>query len=126
MVIIDGITYNVRVRFDTLRRSFSVKEGRNSGTSISGKAIRDIAGTAFEYSMSVEPLPGNAADYDALYEVISDTSVYHTVTVPYAQTTQNVKVYVTNASDSLNGRIANVNRWHGLSISFKPYEVYTV
>lgn len=126
MVIIDGTTYNVRVRFDTLKRSFSVVEGRNSGTSISGKAIRDITGTAFEYAMSVEPLPGNAADYDALYEVISDTSVYHTVTVPYAQTTQTFKAYVSGASDSLNGKIAGRYRWHGMTITFKPYEVQAV
>ena len=122
MVIIDGITYDVRVRFDTLARSFSVVEGRNSGTSINGKAIRDIVGTSYSYSMSVEPNPMNAADYDALVAVISDTSDYHEITVPYGQGTQTFRVYTTGAGDRLNGRIAGRNRWHGMTISFKPFE----
>ena len=126
MVIIDGITYDVRVRFDTLARSFSVVEGRNSGTSINGKAIRDIVGTSYSYSMNVEPNPMNAADYDALYEIISDTSAFHTVTVPYAQGEQTFKAYVQSGTDSLNGRIAGRNRWHGMTIKFRAYEVQTV
>lgn len=126
MVIIDGITYNVRVRFDTLKRAFTVVEGKNSGTAISGKAIRDITGTSFRYTMRVEPMRGSEADYDALYELISDTSAYHTVTVPYAQGEQTFKAYVQSGTDSLNGRIAGQNRWHGMSITFKPYEVLTI
>lgn len=122
MVIIDGNTYDVRVRFDTLTRSFSVVEGRNTGTSINGKAIRDIIGTAYTYSMNVEPNPRNAADYDALVSVISDTSVYHEITVPYGQGTQTFRVYTTGANDRLNGRIAGRNRWHGMTVTFKPYE----
>ena len=126
MVIIDGITYDVRVRFDTLSRSFSVVEGRNSGTALSGRAIRDIVGTGFEYSMSVEPSPLTPGDYDALYEIISDTSAYHTVTVPYAQGEQTFKAYVQSGTDSLNGRIAGRYRWHGMTIKFRAYEVQTV
>lgn len=126
MVIIDGITYDVRVRFDTLARSFSVVEGRNSGTALSGRAIRDIVGTGFEYSMNVEPNPMNAADYDALYEIISDTSSFHTVTVPYAQGEQTFKAYVQSGTDSLNGRIAGRNRWHGMTIKFRAYEVQMI
>ena len=54
-VVMDGITYQVRVRVDSLDRSFRIPDGGNAGDLLSGRYSRDIVGTYYDYTMEVEP-----------------------------------------------------------------------
>ena len=70
-IIMDGITYDVRVVYGSLARSFALIEGTNAGTSLTNASIRDLVGTAYTYSLQVEPNPANVAAYDAFFAAIS-------------------------------------------------------
>ena len=54
-VIMDGVSYRLNVRYETLGRSFRLEEGQNAGTMLSGDYTRDLMGTYYDYSMEVEP-----------------------------------------------------------------------
>lgn len=121
-VILDGYTYNVRVTVDTLERSFEIVEGKNNGVSISGRKIRDILGTGYSYSMHVEPDPNDLSSYDAFYQQISAPLPYHSVTLPYGQSTITFNCIVTSGSDMYDGAFKTGTRWKGLTVNFEYYE----
>ena len=81
-ITVDNTTYRVLVEYDTLKRSFELMEGDNSGTAISGRTIRDILGTNYTYSMTVRADPNYPSDYDAFYWKISEPVDYHQISIP--------------------------------------------
>ncbi len=115
---IDGETYDVRIVYETLSRSFEIIEGSNAGTSLSYRSIRDIQGTGYTYSMQVEPNPANPAAYDAFYEKISEPVEYHTVEMPYGQSTITFQAKIDSGHDTYRGKIGGYNYWKGLTITF--------
>lgn len=119
MVILDGVTYRVRVRMPTLTRSFRIEEGERSGVVKSGDYFRDITGTYYDYAMEVEPDPAHPEEYDAFYEAISAPTESHTITVPYGQDTMTYEAMVSSGTDSQKDKVGGVTRWTGLSVSFK-------
>ena len=58
-ITIDGRDYNIRIKYETLRRAFQITEGPNSGTAIDGTMIRDIIGTKYDYQIDIEPDPAD-------------------------------------------------------------------
>lgn len=46
-VIMDGVSYRLNVRYETLGRSFRLEEGQNAGTMLSGDYTRDLMGTYY-------------------------------------------------------------------------------
>jgi len=125
-ITIDNIAFHVYIDYGTLKRSFEVKEGSNSGESISGKAIRDILGTGYSYSMTFRPDPAHLTDYDSLYILLSEPVDYHEVTFPYGQSTLTFKAKVKSASDELEYNMSGSNYWKGLSVTFEYYELARV
>lgn len=119
MVILDGVTYRVRVKMPTLTRSFRIEEGERSGTVKSGDYFRDITGTYYDYAMEVEPDPAHPEEYDAFYEAISAPEESHTITVPYGQGTMTYEAMVSSGTDNQKDKVGGVTRWTGLSVSFK-------
>lgn len=122
MLKIDGTEYNVRVVYGSLARAFEIVEGANAGASLTGARIRDIVGTAFSYSLQVEPVPNAAADYDALYEKLAEPVDTHTVELPYGQTTLKFDAIIEAAADTFSGTVAGVKKWNGLTLNFNPEE----
>lgn len=122
-ITMDGIVYHIYVDYGTLKRTFEVKEGSNSGESISGKSIRDILGTGYTYSMTFRPNPKHISDYDNFYMNISQPCDYHEVTFPFGQTTLSFKAKVKSASDTYDGNLAGTECWKGLSVTFEYFEL---
>lgn len=123
-IVMDGVTYNLRVRFDTINRSFRLDEGENAGIMLSGLYNRDLYGTYYDYTMEVERDPNDTATYDAFYEAISAPVESHTVTLPYGQGTITFDAMVTSGSDVYKGKVAGKQQWSGLVVRFsakKPY-----
>ena len=119
-IVMDGVTYNLRVKFDTLGRSFRIPDGDNAGDMLSGLYERDIKGTYYDYTMEVdpEPGPGGAADYDAFFEAISAPVDSHSITVPYGQGTITFDAMVTAGEDRFRGWVGQQQRWKGLQVQF--------
>lgn len=121
-ITIDGIEYAVRIKYETLERDFAIMEGNNSGVSITGRTIPDVYGTKYAYSVQVEPNPSNPSAYDAFYEKISEPVDYHTVVLPYGQSTMTFQARILSGKDVFTGMMGGYNRWKGLSVTFSPIE----
>ena len=70
-IIMDDVTYHLRARYETISRSFRIKDGENAGDMLSGLYRRDMVGTYYDYEIQVEPDPQYPLDYDNFYQAIS-------------------------------------------------------
>lgn len=114
---LDGKAYpNLHVV--SLKRSFSVLDGDNAGRVMTGAMTRDIIGTYYNYSMGIDPVSSDLAEYDEFYEAISAPVDSHVLTVPYAQTTLTFDAYVANGEDELVSKHGSRNNWQNLAINF--------
>lgn len=114
LIKIDGKDYDVIN--SELTRSFQVLDGENAGRTLDGEMHRDVIGTYYNYTWKLEPK--NIEDYSELYDVLSSPDDYHTITIPYNQSTKTFKAYVTNGQDQLRRQEDGVNYWTGLSVNF--------
>lgn len=114
---LDGKAYpNLHVV--SLKRSFSVLDGDNAGRVMTGAMKRDIIGTYYNYSMEIDPVSSDLAEYDEFYEAISSPVDSHVLTVPYAQTTLTFDAYVANGEDELVSKYNGRNEWQNLAVNF--------
>lgn len=119
-ITMDGKTYRVRIVHDTLARSFELRSGSNAGYMVSGRHERDLLGTGYTYTLEVEPDPAYPEDYDEFFYALSAPVDCHSVTLPFGQSTLTFDAEILSGSDTLWGRIAGKNRWHGLSVTYQP------
>lgn len=119
---VDGVEYHVNLKYATLVRSFTILEGRNKGDALTGRTIRDIIGTRYDYELAIEQDEDYSADYDAFYEVISSPVETHVVTFPYGQTTVTYECMIEDGSDTYMGTYGGVELWNGLVIRFIAIE----
>ena len=84
--------------------------------------IRDIIGTYYNYSISVDTRQTSLADYDELYETITAPVDFHVLKVPYGQRYMEFEAYITSADDTLEIMSEDGNRWKGLTINFIAME----
>ena len=113
----DGIAYNVHVT--KLTRKFSVMDTEKSGRTQNGEMYRDIIGTFYNYTMTIQERAGDAAALEAFWEAISDpTKTSHVCAFPYGQTTLTQKMYVTSGEQDLNLMQKNRNHWGEISVNF--------
>lgn len=117
-ILMDGTTYRLNVRYETLGRSFRLSEGQNAGEMLSGDYTRDLVGTYYDYAMQVEPDPRFPADYDAFFEAISAPVSSHSLTLPYGQSTITFDAMVSGGEDGYRGESAGRKRWGGLQVQF--------
>lgn len=114
---VDGVAYpNLHVA--SLKRSFSVLDGPNAGRVMSYDMVRDVGGTFYNYTLTIEPDLSAPAEYDAFYEAVSAPVDYHMIEVPYAQGTMAFKAYVAKGEDELLGIYRRGNAWDNLSVNF--------
>lgn len=119
-VTVDNREYRVRVVYGSLRRSFAVVGGPNSGQAITARSIRDIIGTGYSYTLDIEPDPRFPQDYDDFFEDISAPVESHFVIMPYGQDVLEFAAAVESGADTLGPTLGGVTRWTGLSVTFKP------
>lgn len=118
IISIDGRSFSLSVPEKGLKRSFEIVDTDKAGRLINGDMQRDIIGTYYNYSIEFRTDNITRTEYDEFYEVISEPVDYHTITVPYGQTTLTFKAYITNGEDILNKIDSNGNRWSGISVNF--------
>ena len=116
---IDGVTYKGICVLAPIRRNFSVTDGKNAGRSeFSGLMFRDIIGTFYNYSITVDASASDPTIYDAFYEKISAPDEKHEVVFPYGQETLTFDAYVTGGSDECTEIREDRKIWGNLSINF--------
>ena len=117
-IVMDGVTYRLQVRYETLGRSFHLDDGENADYMLSGLYQRDLLGTYYDYTMEVEPDPRYPEDYDSFFAAISAPVPSHTLTLPYGQSTMTFQAMVTEGGDLYRGQVAGRRRWGGLQVQF--------
>ena len=117
---VDGVTYKVFVLFPSLVNDFEIREGDNAGYAQSGREIRDIIGTAYSYTMEVEPNPLFPEDYDKLFDVLSAPVESHRVSLPYGQGELEFDAAISSGQRSYHGRTGGYKRWKGMEVAFRP------
>ncbi len=123
-IMVDGVHYSVNVDYATLVRQFEIIEGDNGGRMISGRKTRDLIGTGYSYTMTLQPDQRYIDDYDALYQVLSAPVESHMITVPYGQGSISFEAMIESGSDTYMGSVGGKQIWKGLNISFKCIEPY--
>lgn len=121
-ILMDGVSYNVRITFPSLSRSFNIPQGSNKGKNLAYEDIDDIFGTEYGYSFTVEADPADVDAYDSFYEAVSAPVGFHTVTMPYGQSTITFQAKVTSGSDTFRGTFASKKRWGPLTVRFVPFK----
>lgn len=115
----DGRDYRVRVRFETLEESARLDEGPNAGDMLSGRHERDLVGTFYGHTLSVEPDPLVQKDYDDFFDAITAPVPSHIITMPHGQGSVTYEAMVSEARHISKGSVGGVRRWSGLSVSFE-------
>lgn len=119
-ITVDNVQYDVLV--SGLSRSFQVLDGDNAGRTLSGRMVRDVIGTYYNYEMQIRPIVGKYSDYDDLYQALSAPVDSHSVVLPYGQSTLSFEAYVTSGQDSLIRKKTSETYWNGLSVQFIAME----
>ena len=117
VVTIDGTPVDVGVEY--IKRRARIPDGPNAGEAKRGDWIRDVYGTFYDYILAFDTSAGlTRADYDALYSVITAPVEFHTLVVPYGQSTLSFYAGITGAEDNVilmdDGTV-----WGNLSITFR-------
>lgn len=102
-ITVDNITYRVLVEYDSLKRSFELMEGDNTGVAVSGRSIRDILGTNYKHSMTVRADPSYPSDYDLFYWMISEPVDYHSVSIPCGNYQYDTTIWAVGALNASTG-----------------------
>lgn len=114
--LLDGVAYNVIVT--KLTRKFSVQDTAKTGRVQSGDMYRDIIGTFYNYSMTVEQMGTDAAALDAFWEAIAKPVDSHVCVFPYGQTTLTQRMYITSGEQDLVRIAPERTDWGVLNVSF--------
>ena len=117
VVTIDGASFDVGVEY--IKRQARIEDGPNAGNSKRGDWIRDVYGTYYDYILAFDTSAGlTRADYDTLYSILTAPVEFHTLSVPYGQSTLTFTAGITGAEDNVilmdDGTV-----WGNLSITFR-------
>lgn len=116
LVTIDSTTYDVGVIRITRKASQNVE---SLGTTLDLRKHYNVKGTYYDYEVEFYPRKMNRIDYDSLYEVLTDPTEYHTVTLPYAQTNITFQARITTTQDVLLNRYGTKTMWGGITVNFE-------
>lgn len=119
---IDGRYFNVFIPQDGIERNFAVVDTDDAGRVLTGAMERDIIGTFYNYTIKLNTNFLSFEEYDELYEILSSPEEYHTIRVPYAQSTLQFKAYITQGKDVLNRMDRQGTHWKQLSVNFIAME----
>ena len=114
---IDNVSYD-NIHVASIQRNAEVLDGPNATRSTSGQMIRDVIGTFYNYTVTVDADEASADEYDSLYQVLSAPVASHYIVMPYGQSTLSFNAYVTKVADELERITGNRQRWGSMSFQF--------
>ena len=117
VVTIDGASFDVGVT--RIRRKARIPDGPNAGEAKRGDWIRDVYGTFYDYILTFDTSAGlSREDYDTLYSILTAPVEFHSLVVPYGQSTLSFTAGITGAEDNVI-LMDDGTAWGNLSITFK-------
>ena len=117
IVTIDGTSFDVGVVY--IKRKARIQDGPNEGESKRGDWIRDVYGTFYDYILAFDTSAGlTRADYDTLYDILTAPVEFHTLMVPYGQSTLSFEAGITGAEDNVI-LMGDGTVWGNRSITFR-------
>ena len=117
IVTIDGTSFDVGVVY--IKRKARIQDGPNEGESKRGDWIRDVYGTFYDYILAFDTSAGlTRADYDTLYDILTAPVEFHTLMVPYGQSTLSFEAGINGAEDNVI-LMGDGTVWGNLSITFR-------
>ena len=116
MITIDGNTYDVGIIKITRKASMKTDE---IGTTMDLRKHYDVQGTYYDYDVEVATTHMNVAEYDSLYELVTQPVESHTVTLPYGQSTLTFEARTTVANDVFIRNFGGIKKWGKLKITFE-------
>ena len=119
-IVVDNITYRVRVVYNSMVNEGQLVEGINRGDMLSGRHERDLQGTKYPYKMQVEPDPRYPQDLDALFDNLTAPVDAHTVTLPYNNDTITYQAMIDMVSRTYDGTIGGRKRWKNMTVAYIP------
>lgn len=114
--LLDGVSYNVIV--SKLTRKFSIQDTTKTGRTQSGDMYRDVIGTFYNFSMTVEQNGDDAAALDSFWEAISQPVDSHVCVFPYGQNTLTQRMYITSGEQDVVRLSTERTDWGILNVSF--------
>lgn len=97
---IDGKGFS-GVGVESLKRSFRIPDGTNSGDMLSGDYERDLVGTYYDYDLVITTSDLAVNEYDALFEALSAPVNSHMVEMPYGMTSITFEAMIEGGDDEL-------------------------
>ena len=122
LLSVDGKYYNLRIT--EISRDGNILDGENAGRTLSGLMDRDIIGTYYNYTITIDSSNCDRAEYDEFYEKITAPVEYHNIIAPYGQRTISFKAYISNVSDKLTYSAEGFKRWKELSFKCVALDAY--
>lgn len=116
MIIVDGITYNIPFVSCDRSADFLDKYAKRVE---SGDLNRKLIGVYFNYELKLgRSTSVGSAEYDALWDKLTEPVEYHTVTVPGSNGDYTYKAYFSSVKDTLQKQKDEENYWKNLTVSF--------
>jgi len=116
-IIIDGVLYS-HIHVTDIKRKGQVLDGEHAQRAKYGNMVRDIIGTYYNYTITIDSDEAERAEYDSFYEVITAPVDSHTVVMPYGQRILEYAAYISNASDEALFIDDDGVSWGHLTIDF--------
>lgn len=113
---LDGKSYDVRVT--ALTRKFSVEDFRKPGYTMDGQLHREVLGTYYHYTMTVEAYAGREKALEDLWQAVSSPVEAHLCRFPYGQQNLQQQMYITGGAQDLTLIRDDSRRWGSLTLEF--------
>lgn len=114
MIIIDGKNYNIPVI--SLKRQAEFLDKYANRTE-DGVLHRELIGVFFNYQLQFG-ITTDTAEYQKLWEKLTEPEEFHTVTVPDEKDKYTFTAYFSNVADEMLRKKANKNFFQNLTVNF--------
>lgn len=116
MVIIDGVKFNIPIVSLKRKGQFLDKYAKRTED---GNLQRKLIGVFYNYSLKLgRSTTIGDAEYQRLWNKLTEPVEYHTVTVPGGDGTYTFTAYFSDVSDELMAQRAQGNFWQNLTVDF--------
>lgn len=114
MIVIDGKSYNIPVI--SLKRQAEFLDKYANRTE-DGVLHRELIGVFFNYQLQFG-ITTDTAEYQKLWEKLTEPEEFHTVTVPDEKDKYTFTAYFSNVADEMLRKKANKNFFQNLTVNF--------
>ena len=129
-IVVDNVSYNIVAG---IKRTANITPSQISGMLLDKTYFNDVIGTYLQYEVQLAIPHEKEADYEALYEVLTEPVADHTVILPYNNTTVEIVGRIETISDvyveTQHRRNDIVNIWRKISFVITanhPTKEYTL